>query len=257
MKNFRHFPRSTQGGLVFRLVMVLAVLALFGAAAWVVLLPSLVVSTIRSKTEFVVKINQLSVNPFVGQIHLSGLVIQNPDYWPEHDFVEVRRFNAAVQMTSLWSDRWVADDVELDIARVVLVKDQRGKLNGMVFSDALSGTPAGGQPPAGAKKQGFLIKRLKLKFDRMTYADYSGGGSAVTKEYKIGIDRELTDVDSVAKLMMPFTGSTLALLNDALGGKYKLDPGMLQNITDMLKGAGKKTGESFKGLIDSLEKKKP
>jgi hypothetical protein len=91
----------------------------------------------------------------------------------------------------------------------------------------------------------------------MTLADYSGGGKPVTKEYKMGVDQELRDVDSVAKLLAPFTGATLAMINDALGGKYKVDPSVLQNITDMLKGAGKKTEESFKGLLDSLEKKKP
>ncbi len=266
MQTYRKMPQSERGGLLFRLLLVILVLGMFAAAAWVVLLPSILVSTIRSKTGFTVKINQLSVNPFAGVVHLNGLVVQNPDDWPQPDFLEVRRFNADVEVSSLWSGRYVADEVELDIARAVLVRDQHGKLNGMVFSDALSGVPSSGSPPpstggtpggGSAQKQAFLIKHLKLKFDKLTYADYSGGGKPVTRDYKLGVDQEMRDVDSVAKLMVPFTGTTLSLLNDALGGKYKLDPSMLQNITDMFKGAGKKTGETFKGLLDSLEKKKP
>lgn len=256
MKNSRQLPRSERGGLIFRVLLILAVLAMFAAAAWVVLLPSLVVSTIRSKTGYTVKISHLSANPFNGKVQLSGFVIQNPDYWPQPEFVEMRHFNAAVDIRSLFSDRFVADTVDLDVAQVVLVRDQRGKLNAMVFSDALSGES--GQPKKeGTKKQEFLIKHLRLKFDKMTYVDYSGGGKPVTKEYKIGIDQEMRDVDSVAKLLAPFTSTTMAMINDLLPSKYKLDPSLLQNVTDMLKGAGKKTEETFKGLLDSLEKKKP
>jgi len=259
MNYSRQLSRSARGGLIFRVLLVIVVLGMFAAAAWVVLLPSLIVSTVRSKTGYTVKISQMSANPFTGKTQLNGFVIRNPDFWPEPEFVDMRRFSADVELRSLFSDRFVADEIELDVARVVLVRDQRGKLNAMEFSNALSGTPdsGGARKDGGTKQQAFLIKHLKLKFDRMTYADYSGGGKPVTKEYKLGIDQELRDVDSVAKLIAPFTGTSLALINDALPAKYKLDPGVMQNITDMLKGAGKKTEETFKGLLDSLEKKKP
>jgi hypothetical protein len=152
----------------------------------------------------------------------------------------------------------VADEVVLDLGQVKVVRNQQGALNATTFQNGLKGNSpnAANQAKANSGKQAFLIKHLVLKFDKLTLADYSGR-KPVIKEYNLGINQEMRDVDSVAKLMSPLTGQALNLVNEAAGGLLKVDPGLLKDVTGLIQEAGKKTGEKLKGLLDSLDKKKP
>ena len=46
-------------------------------------------------------------------------------------------------------------------------------------------------------------------------------------------------------------------MTETLGGMFKGGLDLGKDITGVLQGAGKKTGEKLKGLLDSLDKKKP
>lgn len=252
-----------RGGFFFRALFFLSVLLVAGAIAWVALLPGLVASSIHSKTGFKVKIDQLSANPFTGTARVSGLVLQNPDGWPEADFIEVRQFRADVRLWSLVSGRLVANEVVADIAQVTLVINQQGRLNTLAFANGFSGGggPSGGgtggaPAPGGGKSQGFLIHRLTLKFDKLVYADYSRA-KPVVRTYDLNLDREMTEVDSVAKIISPLTGPALGVMAGAFGGMTPKDTDALANAVDTLQSAGKKAGESLKNLFRSLDNKKP
>lgn len=231
--------------------MVFAVMAML----WVVLLPTVVAMTIRTRTGFAVKVDRLSVNPFTAHVVIKGLVLKNPEGWPVADFVDLRDFRAEISLLSLLGDRWEAKEVLVDVARLTVVRNQQNTLNAVAFSDAWSGPAPASPKPAGTKPQ-FLIRHLSLKFDKLVYADYSGGKPS-TKEYDLNIRRDLREVDSVTKIISPFTGSALTLFTDVLRGSFKRNPTVLNELTGGLMDAGKKTGEVIKGLIDSLEKKKP
>jgi hypothetical protein len=260
------FPSApTRGGILLKALLAFAVLSVATAIAWIVLLPSLVASTIHSKTGFTVKIDRLSVNPFTANLQLTGLVLQNPEGWPEPGFIAVRKFKADVRLWSLVSGPFVANEVVADIAQVTVVKNQQGLLNTSAFSRGFSGggsrgsgTPNRAGPPAQSneKNRGFLIHRLDLKFDKLVYADYSRG-SPVVKTYAINLDRELTEVDSMAKIISPLTGSALGVVAGAFGGMSAKDAGALSDAIDALQVAGKKAGESLKNLFRSLDNKKP
>ncbi|MBI2515767.1 MAG: hypothetical protein HYV95_02520 [Opitutae bacterium] len=251
-------PVSRRGGLLFKLLLALGGLFILAAIAWVVLLPSIAASTIRSKTGFAVKVDKLSVNPFTASVQISGLVLNNPEGWPETGFVDLRRFTADAELLSLLSNRFVADEVVVDVAQLTLVKNKAGVLNAEAFKDGLAGKAEPGQeaPKGGGKKQEFLIRHLVLKFDRLVFADYSGR-RPVVKNYDLNLSRDLTNVDSVTKIISPFTGAALGVVTNALGGLFKDSPDVLKELTGGLQEAGKKTGETLKSLIQSLEKKKP
>ena len=247
-------PSSRRGGLLLKLMFFLVLLGVFATALWWALLPSIVVSTVRAQTGFVLKIEELSVNPFTGHVELSGLVLQNPDGWPAPAFVELRRLRAEMSFFSLFTDQFVADELSVDIAHVTLVRNAPGTLNAVAFHDGLFGTD---KPAVPAKKQTFLVRHLVLKFDRLTYADYSGRRPART-DYSLNLQRDLHGVDSFTKIISPLTGSALSLVANALGGMFKGRPDLLPpRPADALRDAGKKTGETLKGLMDSLDKKRP
>lgn len=255
---------SRHGGLIFKLLLAVALLGAVLAIAWVVLLPSLVVSTVRAKTGFNLKVDEMSVNPLGATVHVSGLALRNPDGWPEPAFVDLRRFDADCSLFSLFTDRIEADRVLLDVAQVTLVRNRDGSLNASVFKDGLAGAPAGGgEGPSPSRRQGFFIKHLVLKFDRLVYADFSGR-QPVVKTYDVSLRRDLTDVDSLTKVISPFTGAALGLVSGTLGHLFQgrddllqSAPAAVKDAVGTLQDAGRKTGEGLKSLIQSLEKKKP
>lgn len=263
--------RSRRGGLLAKLLVGMLVLFVLVAIAWALLLPTVAASVIRSKTGFAVQLDRLAVNPFTAKVHLTGLVLQNPGDWPEKAFVQLREFRADADLFPLFRGQLRADEVRVDVERVTLVKNKDGVLNAVVFKERLAGQPAAKAPepaekpapaPAGAEPP-FMIKRLVLKFDRLVYADHSGRRPSV-KEYDLGIDRELHDVDSVLDIVSPFRGAALGGVSEAIGGMFEGTAQLLQGAGELLKDtgealkeSGKKTGETLKGLLQQLEKKKP
>lgn len=243
-----------------KLLVVLALVFVLAAAAWVVLLPGIVSSVVRSKTGFAVKIAKLSINPFTAKVHLKGLVLENPADWPEAGFVDLRQFTADAELFSLFSDRFVADEVVVDVAQVTIVKNKQGGLNAQAFKDGFTGQPppkAGPPPPAQNEPQKkFLIKHLVLKFDKLVFADYSGARPS-TKTYALNINRDMTNVDSVSKLLSPFSGQALAIVSNTVGGILRLNPDQLMDAARGIEDAGKRLGDRLKNLFRSLENKKP
>jgi hypothetical protein len=237
----------------------LVALFVLGALVWVAFLPAIVASVIQSKTGFTVEIDSLSVNPFTAKVHLKGFVVKNPAGWPEAaPFVQLREFRADADLFPLLGGRLQADEVAVDVAQVTLVKNKDGVLNAVAFKEGLAGKeqPAAEQPKPAGEKPKFFIKHLSMKFDKLVYADHSGRTPAV-REYNVAVNRELENVDSVVKVVSPFTGAALGIVSDAVGGMFKGSAQLLQGAGNLLKDGGQKAGETLKGLIQSLEKKKP
>jgi hypothetical protein len=240
-----------------KFTLVLGVLLALGSLLWVALLPTIAAALIRARTGFAVQVEQLSVNPFTGNVRISGLVLKNPAGWPEAAFVDLRKFQAEVELLSLLGSKFITDEIVVDLRQLTLVRNRDDVLNAVMFKESLAGrTDAGAAVPAGGKAPTFLIRHLVLVFDRLIYADYSGG-SPVVKEYNLNLRRDLNNVDSVTKIISPFTGAALGVMSDAFGHLFKVQPDLLQESVNTLQGAGKKTGETLKSIFQSLEKKKP
>jgi len=246
-------PSSARGGWLIRTILIFAMLGVILVAGWIVLLPGIIVSTIQARTGFIVKVDQLSINPFGGHVEISGAVVENPVGWPTPDFLTLRHFKIDAELRPLLSHRFVADKVIIDVETLSLVRNQQSVLN---MDSFLSGMAQSKEVPDQPKKENqkmdFLIRHLVLKFDRLVMADYSSKKPQI-KEYNLQLQREMRGVDSVAKLVEPFLGVMLNAprgLNDAA-------PSALDQTVNSLQQAGRKTGESLKKLFQSLEKKKP
>ena len=247
-------PASSRGGWLLRIILLVGILGIILVAGWIVLLPGIIVSTIQARTGFIVKVEKLSINPFGGQVEIAGAVVENPIGWPTRDFIALRHFRVEAELLPLFSHRFVTDKLILDVQKLSIVRNQDGVLNTDAFCNGITQTKP---DPKQTKKQesqktDFLIRHLVLKFDRLAMADYSGKKPLV-KEYDLEIERELHDVDSVAKLVSPFVGVAL----NATRGLFDAVPGNQDQTINSLQQAGKKTGESLKKFFQSLEKKKP
>lgn len=236
-----------------KLLLLLAILAALGAMAWVVLLPGIVTSVVRSRTGFSIQVERVAANPFTGHAVIHGLVLRNPPGWPLPDFAELREFRTEVNLLSLLGDRFIADEIVVDLPRLTLVVDKRGTWNVAAFKEGLAGAS---QPDRPAPKQEFLIRHLVLRFDQLVYADYSGSKPG-RREFNLALRRDLRDVDSVTKMVSPFTGAVLGIVSRAIGGMFKDRPDVVTELAGPIRDAGTKTGGKLKGLLDSLDKRRP
>lgn len=236
-----------------KLLLLLAVLAAVGAMVWVVLLPGVVTSAVRTRTGFSIQLEGISANPFTGRAAIRGLVLRNPSGWPVADFAELREFSAEVNLLSLLGDRFIAEEIVVDLPKLTLVVNERGAWNAAVFKEGLAGAPKAGRS---MPKQEFLIRHLVVKFGQLVYADYSGS-KPDRREFYLGLRRDLHDVDSVTKIVSPFTGTVRGIVSHAMGGMFKDRPDVLTELASPVREAGTKTGEKLKGLLDSLDKRRP
>ena len=240
-----------------KLLLLLGVLVALGSILWVVLLPIAVASTVRSRTGFAVQVDKLSVNPFTANVAIRGLVLKNPAGWPAAEFVDLREFRAEANLFSLLGRRFIANEIVVDVARLTLVVNQQGVINAVAFKEGLAGKEtSGAAKPAARSRREFLIRHLVLRIDKLVYADHSGRRPAV-KEYNLNLSRDMRDVDSVTKIISPFTGTVLGLVTNTISGMFKSRPDLLNELAAPLQEAGRMTGERLKGLLDSLDKRRP
>ncbi|HTB79855.1 MAG TPA: hypothetical protein VK717_03110 [Opitutaceae bacterium] len=271
-----HF-RPTGGNVFFKVLVFLMVLAATFAIAWVLLLPSMVAGVIRKRTGFNASVTSLYANPFTASVNIRQLKIDNPDTFPQPDFVVVNQFRTAVEPSSIFSDRVVVRDALFDVALIAVVKNAAGQTNVEVFktgvlganpekSEATPGQKPEAKPAPEQKKapKQFLIQHLVVKLDKIILADYSGSTPQV-REIPVNINRTFTDVTDLKQISGPlladlsvagigkFAGDVLGLvipapLLESLGVVAKGTGGIIQET-------GKTTTNFIKGLFDSLEEK--
>jgi uncharacterized protein involved in outer membrane biogenesis len=245
----------TRGGILRGLLLALLCFFAVVAVAWTLLLPAIVAWALKEQTGFGVRIEELTVNPFTARAEFRGLMLRNPASYPLEDFLEVRAFRADAELLSLLGDRLVANEVVVDVPKLTLVRNAHGHLNARAFRDSLRFGADNGAQTAARK---FLIRHLVLKFDHLVYADYSGTTTSV-KDYNLRLRRDLRDVTSLAQILNPLAGAFTGagMTADNVGPIFRNSGNALKATGETLRDAGRKTGETLKSVVDSLEKKMP
>lgn len=257
-------PSRTRGGVVFKLLFLLAALVAAAALAWMLFLPVLLTQALRQRTGCDATVERFVVNPVTGDVDLRGLVLSNPPGFPAGAFLELRAFTAHADLLTLLSERPVFDAVTVDLAGITLAKRADGLTNAEVFQTALEGAAAAQAavaPPAPDAKPkaggGLLIRRLTVRVEKVTLADYTGA-MPKTRTIETPVDRtyeNVTDLDGL--LGAPELGEFAPLGTIA----ERLVPGVLgrslrdlaRSGRDMLQETGRTAEEKVRGLFDTLE----
>jgi len=273
-----HIPDicTRRGNILTKLFVFALALAATFALMWVLLLPSIVTGLIKKRTGFPATVQRLYVNPFTASVYISGLKINNPDAFPQNDFVSVNEFKTAVEIGSVFSDRVVVKDAVFDVALIAVVKNAQDQTNIDVFkagvqaanSEGKSPGPQNPPKPAAPEEKSppkrFLIRHLVVKLDKIIIADYSGAKPNV-REVPLNINHTFTDVTDLTQISVPI------LADLSVAGVGKLADNILSLVMPapilerlgvvtkgaggILQGTGQKTKDLFKGLFDSLEQK--
>jgi hypothetical protein len=228
--------------------------------AWMIFLPKVVEHELRAATGFDVRVRVLKADPFTGWVVVEGLTAKNPPSYPTEDFVELHSLRADVNIFScLFAEQIKISELDVDIAKIALVRQHDGKSNAGEFMAAFShhgGAGAGGaQAPAPAKPRQYLVKKLHVRLEELDVADYTGMATD-KKSYKLNIDQTYNDVTNPRDLLVPSVVKTLY----SFGFHHdiaKLLPGDFgQALADTLGGmahVGNSIKNSLKGAWDKLE----
>jgi AsmA family len=273
MKTLAPDIANRRGSLLTKLFVFACALAATFALMWMLLLPSIVTGLIKKRTGFDATVQRLYVNPFTASVYISQLKINNPDTFPQNDFVSVNEFKTAVEPGSVFSDRVVVKDAVFDVAIIAVVKNAQGQTNIDAFKAGVQAASSEGkspnpksQPAPEEKKppKQFLIRHLVVKLDKIIIADYSGAAPKVN-EIPVHLNRTFTDVTDLKQISVPILADLGAagagkLANNILGlvipAPILEQLGVVTKDTGgILQGTGQKTKDLFKGMFDSLEEK--
>lgn len=270
--------RRERGGVFFKLLFLLVALLAAAALAWMLFLPVMLTQQLQQRTGCAASVDRFAVNPVSGDIDLRGLELANPPGFPTDKFVNLRAFTAHADMGSLLSARPVFDDVTVDIAEITLVKRADGATNVELFARALDGaedrasasanpaavaptapatTDPGAPASASAASPSLLIRRLKVRIEKVTIADYA---SAEPKWRTIDtpVDRTYENVTDLEGLLGAPALGDFAPLGTIV---ERLVPGVVgRSLTDLartggaaLRETGRTAEEKVRGLFDALE----
>ncbi len=247
-----------RGGCLFKLLVLLVVLAAFAALAWMLLLPVVFTNRIRALTGFDATVTSLVVNPLSGTVRMKGFGLTNPPTFPVGEFLEVREFSADVRTKTLWSEQLMIEAMVVDVARVTLVRRDDGITNAQAFErnleEAREREP---RPPSSKPERTFLVRELRLRVNELVIADHSGRRPS-ERSFALGIEQDYADVTSMDQLLTPAALRPLAPVAVALSGFVPGDLGAAideaaRTSADKLKEAGRKTTEAVRGFFDALE----
>src|ERR1019366_8663752 len=176
------------------------------ALAWMAFLPAVVEHELHAVTGFNVRITSLAANPFTGRVVVGGLSAGNPPGYPEPDFVELRGLRADIDEFSwVFTGRLVVNELDLDAAKGELVLQANGKSNASEFAGAFSRSGAGaaaGAPPAPSKPFKYLVRKLRIRLDRVVVAAFSGSRKD-ERTYDLRIDHNFSNVTDPRQLLVP------------------------------------------------------
>ena len=270
-----------RGGAISKLLIFLVIFGAVITACWIFFLPMILTSTLSKRTGFEVTVEKLTLNPFIAEVNVEGLVVANPHTFSRPDYLRVQHFQARAPFKTLFSDRPEFDYVLVDISRICFVRNTDGTLNANLFYDRLfppdrspeqvdengkkikkpspTPTPVVKPLPAPvARSTPFLIRRLELKVSQIIWDDQSGK-VPVGKSFNVAIDQVFQDVTDTKQFFTPAVMRTIAPAATAIGG---LIPGELGQVfgaaagTPATRDAAGKTGDNLKTMVDTLEESK-
>jgi uncharacterized protein involved in outer membrane biogenesis len=231
------------GGLVLALLGLMLV-----ALSW----PRVAAAHYARRTGFDVGVERATLRPWSGRILLEGVRIDNPRTFGPREFLQVQRFRAEVQVSSLWSRRLVVEELTLDVPLIAIVTNTDGTTNLDLFRDRLAG-PARGP----ASSSSFLIKRMHLRVGEIRSVNLS---ARQPKLRQMHLDLE-TDYVNVTEWQQLMTADVLRRLALAGGAFEALGPEDLgatlgnwaRSGVGRLRDPARRSTETLKSLFEKLE----
>ncbi|MCJ7662634.1 MAG: AsmA family protein [Desulfobacterales bacterium] len=225
----------------------------------------------KKATGLELTIGTMDVGLLASKVDVTDMRLLNPAGFPDKVMIDISKVLVDVELASLFKQRVHVETLELNLNELMVVQNKERKLN-IESLTALGQKKQEGKKPVEQKeaKQGgkapqVTIDKLILKIGRVTYKDYSLGGTPFTKTFTVGINevyRDVTDLNKLVKLIIvrALEGTGIAQLANFDLGSIKGDVAdTLQKGVSGVTEAGKKelqttTEEATKKLGEEATK---
>ena len=180
-------------GSAFRLGLFLAAALIL---AWMLLLPFALEALVAQSSGASLDLRRASCNPFGLALRMEGAELGQPrDFEEEGSMMSIRFFEAKLRLESLGTESVVVESVHLDLSRLVLVIDSRGKTNLEALARGLFGESIG-------VGEGARLRKCCLKIDTVEMLDYSQPVPS-PKTLRLGVDVEDFEAEGAVGLFDP------------------------------------------------------
>ena len=238
------------------------------AAIWLGLgyLPNLIESIVEKDTGFELEIDELKINPFTGVADLQQTILTNPGEFLDPGFLHINQAKIDVEVSSVFAERKVIEELVLDIKELSLVTNEAGDSNSTIFFHRLKSSEESMQSPepSGEPVQ-FIIERFVLRLHTVRLSYYSRGNPR-TRTIEPNLELELNDITELAQVIKPlrhelnqigisFVAETLLNSITGLQGYSEEAGEWLQKSAESLGEGAVDTGEVIKNLFEKLKKK--
>ncbi|MEI6247785.1 MAG: hypothetical protein WCP67_04520 [Verrucomicrobiota bacterium] len=216
---------SLLGGVILFVVLA-AALAIWSVGRCA---PSLLDSTLSSKSGAHLIVQNNDTNLFVGRVNFTDFTITNPSRWTDARFLKGKRLRLELDPATFIGDsRRVIHLLELDIDELTLVgkedylKDNNAQDIFRGLKSADTPPPPAGQPVVEVPRTPFLIEKLRLRIGHITVLAADG-----TPLRRVVIDRQfdlvfeaqnITDVNLAQTLTDPLGKQVVAQTPAATAG---------------------------------------
>jgi len=179
---------SLLGGVILFIVLA-AALAVWSVGRFA---PSLLDSTLSSKSGAHLAVESNETNLFVGRVSFTDFTVTNPSRWTDARFLKGKRLRLDLDpATFIGTGRRIVHSLDLDIDELTLVgkedylKDNNAQdiFRGLKAAD--TPPPPAGQPVVDPPRTPFLIEKFRLRGGRITVIAADG-----TPQRRVVIDRQ-------------------------------------------------------------------
>jgi len=247
--------KGSAGKWILRIGLGLAALLLLAFLLRNAVARSAAEEAVTRATGFPLEIGSVDLGLFDSRIELRDLRLNNPPGFEDPRCIHAPRVVADVEATSAFSDRFHAEEIVLDVAEVVVVKNAKGETN----LDRLAALGEGGKEGgagAGRKEDAkevlWKCDVLKLSLGKVVLLDYSHGRKGKPKEEVFDLNirkefRNLTSPDQVVRALLHEVVSRTPIKLLKVSAEK-----LLEGIGDVAGGAAGAVKDAVEGIGDAL-----
>ncbi len=251
--------------LLLKCAIMLALILLIVLACGNLWLPWVINWQVNSLSGFKTVIQSSRGSLFKGYVDLRELSIQNPKQFKEPAFISFNDLGTDMDLTSIFKNTIVLENIIIDIDNITLVKNVDGTYNYSMFIDNINKTigkkSANNQDQKTQKEtstsaKNIQINKLVFSINSVKIIDESNGD---IKEYSINYRREFSNISDPSTLVTPlvtdlsiyglssFIQSTFQSIGDLPGISHAKE-GIIK-VKDSSKEAVKGIKSGIKGLF--------
>lgn len=207
-----HYLLKTLINLIILIFLLL--ICILGIAIWITpkVSQKIIDTWIEGKTGFTTSINTVDLKFFSGYLQIDNVVLNNPPYYQNKNFIHVNQFSTKVAFKPLFKKQLVFDQMLIDINRLTLVRNPQGNINALEFLNNFKKnlhldptTPSSAtdlvQPSNSSKK--YLIKKLTVQLHSIDIIGFPNENDVLN--FSPDFNQEYTDVTDIEEVIKSIT----------------------------------------------------